>query len=86
MQSAGIDIGSREIKLVLVDSGSVTFCAVEDAVSDPLSVCRRLLAGTSHDTITATVYGRHLFKAHWPAAGVISEITDLRFPPNSDLQ
>jgi len=74
MRNAGIDIGSRAIKLVLVENGKVAFRAVDDTGSDPLSVCRHLLDGISHDAITATGYGRHLFKEHWPAAGVISEI------------
>jgi predicted CoA-substrate-specific enzyme activase len=47
---------------------------VEDTGSDPLAVCRRLLAGFTCDSITATGYGRHLFKERWPAAEVITEI------------
>jgi (R)-2-hydroxyacyl-CoA dehydratese activating ATPase len=74
MRSAGIDIGSRAIKLVLMDSGRVVLRAVEDTGSDPLAICRRLLDGVACDAITATGYGRHLFKEHWPAAEVISEI------------
>jgi (R)-2-hydroxyacyl-CoA dehydratese activating ATPase len=74
MRSAGIDIGSRAIKLVLVDDGRVVHRAVEDTGSDPLAVCRRLLDGLGYECITGTGYGRHLFKEHWPAAEVISEI------------
>jgi (R)-2-hydroxyacyl-CoA dehydratese activating ATPase len=74
MRSAGIDIGSRAIKLVLLDGGRVVLRAVEDTGSDPLAVCRRLLHGVSYDEITGTGYGRHLFKEHWPDAMVISEI------------
>lgn len=75
MRSAGIDVGSRATKLVVVDGGRVVLRAVEDTGSDPLAVCHRLLDGVAHDVITATGYGRHLFKEHWPAAAVISEIT-----------
>jgi len=74
MRSAGIDIGSRAIKLVLAVDGQVVHRAVEDTGSDPLAVCRRLLDGLRYDRITGTGYGRHLFKEHWPGAEVISEI------------
>jgi (R)-2-hydroxyacyl-CoA dehydratese activating ATPase len=74
MRSAGIDIGSRAIKLVLWDEDRVVHRAVEDTGSDPLAVCRRLLDGLGYDCITGTGYGRHLFKEHWPAAQIISEI------------
>ncbi|MCK9460715.1 MAG: acyl-CoA dehydratase activase [Proteobacteria bacterium] len=74
MRSAGIDIGSRAVKLVLAEDGHVVHRAVEDTGSDPLAVCRRLLDGLAYDAITGTGYGRHLFKEHWPSAEVISEI------------
>jgi (R)-2-hydroxyacyl-CoA dehydratese activating ATPase len=74
MRRAGIDIGSRAVKLALVDDGRVVLRAVADTGSDPLAVCRRLLDGVGYDTITGTGYGRHLFKEHWPAAEVITEI------------
>lgn len=74
MRSAGIDIGSRAIKLVVCEDGRVAHSTVEDTGSDPLAVCRRLLDGLSYDRITGTGYGRHLFKEHWPGAEVISEI------------
>jgi predicted CoA-substrate-specific enzyme activase len=76
MQSVGIDIGSRAVKLVVMDaeSGQVVRRAVHDTGSDPLAVCQSLLAGLSPERITATGYGRHLFKEHWPAAEVVTEI------------
>ncbi len=74
MRQAGIDIGSRAIKLVVRDRGVVVHRTVADTGSDPLAVCRRLLDATAFDTITATGYGRHLFQEHWPEASVISEI------------
>ena len=74
MRSVGIDIGSRAIKLVLVEDGRVAHDAVADTGSDPLTVCRQLLAGLAYDRITSTGYGRHLFKEHWPDAEVVSEI------------
>jgi predicted CoA-substrate-specific enzyme activase len=74
VRRAGIDIGSRAIKLVLTAADEVVHRAVADTGSDPLAVCRRLLAGLRYDSITATGYGRHLFQEHWPDAEVISEI------------
>jgi predicted CoA-substrate-specific enzyme activase len=74
MRSAGIDIGSRAIKLVLCEHGRVVERSVEDTGSDPLAVCRRLLDGLAVDRITGTGHGRHLFKEHWPAAEVMTEI------------
>lgn len=74
MRQAGVDIGSRAVKLVVVENGRVVHTAVADTGSDPLAVCRRLLAGVTGDIVTATGYGRHLFREHWPAARVITEI------------
>ena len=74
MLCAGIDIGSRATKLVLVEGGRVVHRAVEDTGSDPLGVCRRLLDGLEPGAITATGYGRHLFAEHWPGALVVTEI------------
>jgi predicted CoA-substrate-specific enzyme activase len=74
VRSAGIDIGSRAIKLVLWDGAQVVHHAVVDTGSDPLAVCRQLLDGVAYDAIICTGYGRHLFKEHWPAAAVITEI------------
>jgi predicted CoA-substrate-specific enzyme activase len=74
MRSAGIDIGSRAVKLVVLEDRRVVLRAVEDTGSNPLAVCRRLLDGVGRDVVTATGYGRHLFSEHWPAAEVISEI------------
>lgn len=74
MRSAGIDIGSRAVKLVLVEDGQVAERAVADTGSDPLAVCRRLLDGVRCDVLVATGYGRHLFREHWQQAEVITEI------------
>jgi len=74
VRSVGIDIGSRAVKLVLVEDGRVVLRAVEDTGSDPLAVCRRLLDGVGCDVITGTGYGRHLLREHGPALEVITEI------------
>lgn len=74
MAVAGIDLGSRAIKLAIVEDGVLTQSRVVDTTFDPLGVCRQLLAGRSLDGLVATGYGRHLFREHWPAAEVITEI------------
>jgi (R)-2-hydroxyacyl-CoA dehydratese activating ATPase len=74
MRGAGIDIGSRAIKVVLIEDGRAIYHAVADTGSDPLAVCRSLLDGTRYDRVIATGYGRHLFKQHQPESEVVSEI------------
>jgi predicted CoA-substrate-specific enzyme activase len=70
---AGIDIGSRTIKLVLLENGAVSKTAVVDTTFDPMGVCRDLLCGVDYQDITATGYGRRLFAREWPC-NLVSEI------------
>lgn len=60
MRIAGIDVGSRTVKLVIVDRGRVSVVRKRENSFDPLSVCRELLAGENYDCIIATGYGRRL--------------------------
>lgn len=69
----GIDIGSRTIKMVLLEDGRISRALVKNTTFDPLSVCRDLLAEADYDQITATGYGRHLFARHF-ASDLVSEI------------
>jgi predicted CoA-substrate-specific enzyme activase len=71
--SAGLDVGSRTIGLVLFDHG-VTDSLVTDTGVRPLKRCRRLLGGRSYRRLVVTGYGRHLVA---PALGgeIISEIS-----------
>lgn len=73
MISAGIDIGSRTIKLVVVDDGEVAIHNKAPGTYDPLATCDEILDGVSYDAIVATGYGRHLFKNH-RHGDVISEL------------
>lgn len=73
MVSAGIDIGSRTIKVVLLEDDKVIFSKVAENTYNPIETCKTLLEGLSYDTITATGYGRHLFADHFTSE-VISEI------------
>jgi len=62
---AGIDIGSRTVKLVLLEDGAPALVRVEYNSHDPIEVCRRILTGVSPDAFVATGYGRHLFERYW---------------------
>lgn len=73
MVSAGIDIGSRTIKVVLLENGKITFSKVLENTYSPMETCKTLLEGLSYDTITSTGYGRHLFADNYTSE-VISEI------------
>lgn len=67
MISAGIDIGSRTIKLVLMDNGVVTDSATTDTGFQPMTRARDLLNGYKPSTIMATGYGRTLFEQQMEA-------------------
>lgn len=73
MRTAGIDIGSRTVKLAIVEDREVIATRSCENSFSPLEVCRDLLAGEHYDQIMATGYGRHLF-AERIGANVISEI------------
>jgi len=73
MRSAGIDIGSRTVKLVIVENGEVTHRAFAENSFSPIEVCRGILDGQHYDRIMATGYGRHLFGDAF-GAETISEI------------
>jgi (R)-2-hydroxyacyl-CoA dehydratese activating ATPase len=75
VRAAGIDIGSRTVKLVALDAaGCVVFSKVAEAGFDPLAVCASLLSEIACDAIVATGYGRHLFAKLRPDAEAITEI------------
>lgn len=60
---AGLDLGSRTVKLVVVDgAGRPVHRASTDTGCDPLQSGRALLAETRPDGIVATGYGRALFE------------------------
>jgi predicted CoA-substrate-specific enzyme activase len=73
MRSAGIDIGSRTVKLVLVEDGQVVFAEKADSSYDPVTVANGLLSKIKYDSLVATGYGRHFFNEHF-TCHVISEI------------
>lgn len=73
MIHAGIDIGSRTIKLAVAENGRITELKKTVTSYNPLVTCQEILSGVKFDTLTATGYGRHLLK-NYIDCGVISEI------------
>ncbi len=65
MRVAGIDIGSRTVKLAVMEDGAVVHTAVAYNSHDPMDVCRLLLERQAFDRVIATGYGRRLFTSHW---------------------
>jgi predicted CoA-substrate-specific enzyme activase len=71
MQFAGIDIGSRTIQLVVVDSdGNRTIGLEADTGFDPMAEAERLIEKIRYDRIVATGYGRNLFELAFDAVTV----------------
>jgi (R)-2-hydroxyacyl-CoA dehydratese activating ATPase len=73
MRSAGLDIGSRTIKLAVLEHGKLVFSRKSVTSYDPLETARALMKDAEFDVLTATGYGRHLIKEHLECP-VISEI------------
>jgi (R)-2-hydroxyacyl-CoA dehydratese activating ATPase len=63
MRFAGIDIGSRAVKLVVVDeAGRVRQSAQADTGFDPMAAAKNLIDGAAYEHVLATGYGRNLFE------------------------
>lgn len=73
---AGIDIGSRSIELVLLNSEEVHQVKVPTTF-DPLGQCERLMHGMEADRIVATGYGRKLFAEAFSGLNVTT-ITEIQ--------
>lgn len=74
MPRIGLDIGSRNIKIAVLDGGRITALKKEPSGFDPMERCRRLLAELPAVEITATGYGRHLAGKDFSCA-TVSEIS-----------
>lgn len=71
MRTAGIDIGSRTIELVIVnEKAQVIESLLADTGFDPMAEAKRLIDGLSFDRIMATGYGRNLFEISFDAQTV----------------
>lgn len=73
MRIAGIDIGSRTVKVVVLDDGRILERRVLANSHDPIETCRAVLDGIWYDRVVATGYGRHLFRQYWDCE-VVTEI------------
>jgi (R)-2-hydroxyacyl-CoA dehydratese activating ATPase len=73
MITAGLDVGSRSIELVVLD-GRILAERVADTGVNPLCRCRDLLAGLQYDRLVVTGYGRQLVAGEL-GGDVVSEIT-----------
>lgn len=73
MKAAGLDIGSRTVKLAVIEGGKLILTRKALTSHDPLEAARVLISGVGYDVIVATGYGRHLVKGHLDCP-VISEI------------
>lgn len=62
LRSAGIDIGSRTVKLVILQKGTVVHSEITDTGNDPLKQALKLIAGKDFNVILATGYGRGLLE------------------------
>lgn len=70
---AGIDLGSRTIKIVALKRGAIVFQQVQESGFDPHLQALRLLAAHAPVRTVATGYGRHLVQQH-AEVDVITEI------------
>ena len=71
MQFAGIDIGSRAIKLVVIDSdGQLLLKRITDTGFDPIQAVKNIMQELRPDQSIATGYGRNLFELAFDARTV----------------
>ena len=73
MRYAGIDIGSRTVKLAVLEHGKLVLFRKALTSHNPLETARDIMCDATFDAITATGYGRHLIKGRLDCP-VISEI------------
>jgi len=70
MRYAGIDIGSRTIECVIVESGMIHETRQSPTTFNPLEQVGKVLEGLRFDRIMATGYGRNLFEIAYEAETV----------------
>ncbi|MDP2360272.1 MAG: acyl-CoA dehydratase activase [bacterium] len=73
MRTLGLDMGSRAIKVALVEDGGPPLLKTAPGGWDPLQVCAGLLEGEQWDAMAVTGYGRHLGARHY-ACPAITEL------------
>ena len=75
--TAGIDIGSRSIELVVMRGDEVVHTAKAATTFDPVGQCRALLGGVSAGSMVATGYGRKLFVEAFDKEPALNRVTDI---------
>ncbi|MCK9227740.1 MAG: acyl-CoA dehydratase activase [Syntrophorhabdaceae bacterium] len=73
MRAAGIDIGSRTVKFVIIENGTIILTRKCLTSHDPLTAVRSVIDDAEYDMLIGTGYGRHLIREHLDCT-VISEI------------
>ncbi|NLI82884.1 MAG: 3-hydroxyacyl-ACP dehydratase [Deltaproteobacteria bacterium] len=77
MCTAGIDIGSRSIELVVMENGSRVHQVKTATTFDPVGQCRKIMEGVRADQIVATGYGRKLFAEAFSNLNILT-ITEIQ--------
>ncbi|MBW1992796.1 MAG: 3-hydroxyacyl-ACP dehydratase, partial [Deltaproteobacteria bacterium] len=74
--TAGLDVGSRSLELVVLEGGRLKYWEIRPTTFDPLAQIRRLLARVKVEKLVATGYGRRLVAEALPerTLAVITEI------------
>jgi len=70
MRSAGLDIGSRTIGLIVLNGSDVLTEKLADTTHDPLAQCKKLLDSIEYDSLVTTGYGRYLIKANFSSHSI----------------
>ena len=70
MRTAGLDIGSRTVELVVVEDGGVVSSVRVDTTPSVESDCRQLLSETCFERLVVTGYGRALAEVKFDAESV----------------
>jgi predicted CoA-substrate-specific enzyme activase len=73
MRSSGIDIGSRTVKLAVLEDGELVLTRKAVSSHNPLETAAQLVLDIDLGTVVATGYGRHLIKTNLECS-TISEI------------
>ncbi|MDO9081819.1 MAG: acyl-CoA dehydratase activase [Humidesulfovibrio sp.] len=79
--TAGIDIGSRSIELVVMRGDEAVHTAKAATTFDPVGQCRALFQGVLATRVVATGYGRKLFVEAFDGdahLGRVSDITEIQ--------
>lgn len=73
MVTAGIDIGSRTIKFVLLENGKIVNYHIADTTVEPLKKVEEILRNKNFESLLATGYGRYLMQENYDCP-IVTEI------------